>query len=137
MEKKEVKEVTEVKEAVDAKTATEGQKKEKQAGAAKTDFKAELKKIWRGFVSFLSPFVSLDRDVLLSKTSQGFLQRHVRTIYFVGCVILAIFAIGSLFRFPAVMAVVGQLVVVSAVFVIFRMLCEIISRDEDTSTKKK
>ena len=137
MEKKEVKEVTEVKDVADVKTATEGQKKEKQANAGKTDFKAELKKIWRGFISFLSPFVSLDKDVLLSKTSQSFLQRHIKTIYLIGCIILAIFAVGSLFRFPAVMAVVGQLVVVSVVFIVFRMLCEIISREEETSTKKK
>ena len=108
MEKKETKEVKETK--------------------SKFDFKKETKATWNAFVRFIKPFRNLDNDVLLPKT-EGFLQKHIQMIYYVGCVVLGLFAFAALWRLPAIFSVLGQWIIVMFVFVIFRTLCEMVAKE--------
>lgn len=108
MEKKETKEVKETK--------------------SKFDFKKEAKAAWNAFIRFIKPFRNLDNDVLVPKT-EGFLQKHIQMIYYIGCVLLGFFAVLALFDFPAIMSVLGQWIGIVIVFIIFRMLCEMVAKE--------
>ena len=104
------------------------EKKETIETKKKFDLKNEAKKAWEAFVHFVKPFSNLDKEVLMPKT-KGFLQKNVSIIYCVGCIILALFAVLALGRFPHLMSILGQWIAVVVVFVLFRMLCEIIAND--------
>ena len=101
---------------------------EKKETKIKFDFKKEAKSVWKAFVRFIKPYGNLDNDVLMPK-AQGFLQKHIQMIYYSGCAVLGLFAVLALFDFPAILSVLGQWVGIIVVFVLFRMLCETVSKD--------
>ena len=104
------------------------EKKEKIETKKKFDLKKEAKKAWDAFVRFVKPFSNLDKEVLMPKT-KGFLQKNVLIIYYVGCAILALFAVFALGRFPYLMSILGQWIGIIVVFVLFRLLCEMIANE--------
>ena len=101
---------------------------EKKETKIKFDFKKEAKSAWNAVVRFLKPFGNLDKDVLMPKT-QGFLQKHIQMIYYIGCGILGLFALFALADFPHVLSILGQWIGILIVFVIFRMLCEMVAKE--------
>ena len=97
----------------------------------KFDLKKETKKTWEAFVRFVKLFSNLDKEVLMPKM-KGFLQKNVSIIYYAGCAILALFAVLALGRFPYLMSILGQWIGIAVVFVLFRMLCEIVANDSNS-----
>lgn len=81
--------------------------------------------------TFLMRFKDVKEPILTSKLGP-MLQNRVELIYLIGLVILGIYALVALFRFPNISAMFGGLITVFVVFVVFRMLCEILA----TSGKK-
>ena len=104
------------------------EKKEKIETKKKFDFKKEAKKAWGAFVRFVKPFSNLDKEILVPKT-KVFLQKHISMIYYVGCGVLGVFALLAFGCFPSIMSILGQWLGIIVVFIIFRMLCEIIANE--------
>lgn len=104
------------------------EKKETKEAKSKFDFKKETKNAWSAFVRFIKPFGNLEKDVLMPKT-EGFLQKHIQMIYYIGCGILGLFALFALADFPHILSILGQWIGILIVFVMFRMLCEMVSKE--------
>lgn len=102
----------------------------KQTNSKKTDW-TKVKQAANQTKNFLMRFKDVKEPILTSKLGP-MLQNRVELIYLIGLIILGIYALVALFRFPNISAMFGGLIVTFVVFVVFRMLCEILA----TSGKK-
>ena len=122
------------KKETEVKTETTAEVKPEQTTAKKNfDFKAEAKKAWDAFVRFIKPLTNLEKEIFAPKL-EGFFKDKIGIIYSVGCVLMLVFAVFSLSALPSFGTVLGNWLVIAVVFVLFRLLCEIIS---EKPAKKK
>ena len=92
---------------------------------------SKVKKIGGKTKKFLLRFKDVKEPILKSKLGPD-LQTRVDIVYLIGLVILGVYALVALFHFPNISAMFGGLISVFVIFVVFRMLCEILA----TSGKK-
>lgn len=104
--------------------------KQTKSDAKKPDW-TKVKQAAEKTKNFLMRFKDVKEPILTSKLGP-MLQNRVELIYMIGLIILGIYALVALFRFPNISAMFGGLITVFVVFVVFRMLCEILA----TSGKK-
>ena len=102
----------------------------KQTNSKKPDW-TKVKQAANQTKNFLMRFKDVKEPILTSKLGP-MLQNRVELIYLIGLIILGVYALVALFRFPNISAMFGGLIVTFVVFVVFRMLCEILA----TSGKK-
>lgn len=100
-----------------------------QKPETKFDFKAELKKMWNALLRFLKPYKNLDKPVL-TQDFEPFLKRNIQMVYTIGCVILLVFAIFALRFLPAILLVLGNWFALIVIFIILRLLCEMIAKSK-------
>ena len=98
----------------------------KEKKETKFDFKKETKKAWDSTLRFLRPFKNLDKNVLAEKF-EPFLKKHIQMVYVIGCAVLGIFAICDLRFFPVISTILAQWIVLLVIFIIFRLLCELVA----------
>ncbi len=82
--------------------------------------------------AFLLKFKDLKEPILTSKWEPVF-KKHLQIIYMVGLFILSVSGAVSILRIPNFTAMLGGLISVFVVFVVFRLLCEMLAKD---SSKK-
>ena len=122
------------KKETEVKTETTAEVKPEQTTAKKNfDFKAEAKKAWDAFVRFIKPLTNLEKEIFAPKL-EGFFKAKINMIYWSGCILMLVFAVFSLSALPHFGTVLGNWLVIAVVFVLFRLLCEIIS---EQPAKKK
>lgn len=92
----------------------------------KFDFKKEAKKTWNAIVRFVKPYSKLDKALLLPYF-EGFLKKNINTVYLTGSIILLVFAVLSLWSLPYVFVMFSKWIAILLVFVVFRLLCELIA----------
>ncbi len=98
----------------------------------KFDFKKEAKKV----TDFLAQFKDVKEPILTSKIGP-ILKAHIAVVYMIGLIVLAIYALVALFRFPNVSAMLGGFLSVLVAFVVFRMLCEILAGAPEKKSEPK
>lgn len=113
------------------KTETKKTEKVTTKMTKKVDFKKigeEAKKTGNAIKKFLTPYANLDRPVLSSRFG-SFLKNNIDIIYTVGLVIFAVLFILNLGKlFCCFTSFLGGLIGLLLIFVIFRLLCEQISK---------
>lgn len=97
-----------------------------QKPEVKIDFKKEAKKVWGTIVLFARPYLNLNTSVL-APIFEPFLKKNIQIVYTVGSVALLVLAILSLQHFPAIFVILGQWIALVIIFVVFRLLCELIA----------
>ncbi len=100
----------------------------------KFDFKKEASKMWNATVKFVKPYKNLQKAVL-APTFEPFLKKNIQMVYTVGSIVLLVFAVFALRFFPAVFTVIGQWIALAIIFIVFRLLCELIA-DVNKPVKK-
>ena len=95
------------------------------------DFKKEAKKVWGAFVRFMKPYMNLNKTIF-RPLMETFFKKHVKNIYLAGCITLLVFALLALRALPNILLLLGNWLILFVVFVVFRLLCEII----EAQTKK-
>lgn len=98
----------------------------------KFDFKKEAKKVG----DFLGQFKDVKEPILTSKIGP-MLKAHIEFVYVAGLIVLAIYALVALFKFPNVSAMLGGFLSVLVAFVVFRMLCEILAGTAEKKAEPK
>ncbi len=100
----------------------------KQTQENKTDKKPDWSKFKQGAEktkNFLLRFKDVKEPILTSKLGP-MIQNRIELVYVIGLVVLAVYALVALFEFPDISAMFGGLITVFVIFIIFRMLCEIL-----------
>lgn len=92
----------------------------------KFDFKKEAKKTWNAIVRFVKPYGNLNRALLLPYF-EGFLKKNINMVYLAGSIALLVLAVLSLWSLPYVFVMLSKWIAIFVVFVVFRLLCELIA----------
>ena len=122
--KAETKAETTAPAAAETKPATT---EEKPAEAKKnSEFKEDVKRYWAGFVRFIKPFRNLD-EKKLTTVIEPFLAKHINLIYVIALVLLIILTLYTIFAVPTIAAKFTGLVEFFLIFILVRLVCELIS----------
>ena len=91
-----------------------------------SEFKEDVKKYWAGFVRFIKPFRNLD-EKKLTTVVEPFLAKHINIIYVIALVLLIILTLYTIFAVPTIAAKFTGLVEFFLIFILVRLVCELIS----------
>ena len=89
--------------------------------------KPDFKKMWASVKGFLVPYTNLERPVLSQKL-EGFLKKNINTVYLVGLILFGIVFVLNFGTLPYLSIFLGGLVRIFIIFVLFRLLCEQLSK---------
>ena len=117
------------KKAETAANATSADTKPAEAKPAETkksDVKEEIKRWWAGFVRFVKPYTNLEEAKLL-KVVEPFLTKYINIIYVIALVLLILLTLYTIFAVPTIAAKFTGLVEFFLIFILVRLVCELIS----------
>ena len=109
-------------------------KKEKKEQPAETkekkeekfDFKGEMKKLWGAIVRFVKPYKNLDQKPIMNFV-QPFLKKNINMVYLVGMLLIVVLAIFHILSLSGLGATFSGLAGLLFVFLLFRLVCELIA----------